>query len=315
MIKGALDASRLDRLRAATERAVKAITDLDPHRFGNSAHHHRYSFGRASKSGYEHDPDWAVMVDPPAVNAVLTELWGADYKCNGLGGDVSLPGAIGKQGLHSDISKAFKYEVIDTPEARALRPRHYGANNANLCHGRGRLFAKAVPYSSAETLGVEYLPKHDFSLNRHGPCGYLNVDYTTTDWTADIGATQVIRGSHLWPLPAPKLEEEDRAMRHSTLAGTPAGCAIIRDLRLFHAGTPNVSLDSVRVKPAASFVAPWWSSQPDARPMTQRVYRTLSPHGKRISSLIIGEEEDYDAEFYGAASFHGPHKPWFRHRL
>eukprot|EP01051_Picozoa_sp_SAG22_P026624 SAG22_NODE_8497_length_651_cov_0.967391_2_plen_103_part_01 len=85
VIKNALEKPRLERLRRATDRAVRAITELDPHRFGNSAHHHRYSFGRASKSGFEHDPDWAVMVDPPAVSAVLTELWGPDYLCNGIG--------------------------------------------------------------------------------------------------------------------------------------------------------------------------------------------------------------------------------------
>jgi hypothetical protein len=29
------------------EASVRAITSLDPRRYGNSAHHHRYSFGRA----------------------------------------------------------------------------------------------------------------------------------------------------------------------------------------------------------------------------------------------------------------------------
>lgn len=137
------------------------------------------------------------MVDPPAVTAVLTALWGPGYVCNGLGGDFSLPGAIGKQALHSDIGPAFKYQVLDTPQARALRPRHYGANNSNLQHGRGRLFARAVAYDAPEEPGVEYLAKHDTCLDREGPCGYLNVDYTTTAWTTDNGPTQVPRGHRL----------------------------------------------------------------------------------------------------------------------
>ena len=51
----------------------------------------------------------------------------------------------------------------------------------------------------------------------------------------------MIPKSHLWPLPCPKLDDEDRATRHSTLSGLGAGGAVIRDLRLWHAGTPNVS--------------------------------------------------------------------------
>ena len=50
------------------------------------------------------------MIDPPAVSAVLTELWG-EYCCNGVGGDFSLPGAVDKQRLHSDIADAFKYPL------------------------------------------------------------------------------------------------------------------------------------------------------------------------------------------------------------
>ncbi len=192
MIKHALDASRLARLREATDVAVRQICALDPMRHGNSSHHHRYSFGRASLSGYEHDPDWCVMIDPPAVLAVLTELWGPDFVCNGLGGDFSLPGAIGKQGLHSDINVGteggkFKYEVLDTPEARARRPRHYGVNNSNLQEGRVRMFTKPVPYEGPERPSVEYLRKDDSCLDRSGPCGFLNVDFVTIDWTDDIG--------------------------------------------------------------------------------------------------------------------------------
>ena len=106
--------------------------------------------------------------------------------------------------------------MIDTPEARALRPRHYGANNSNLQHGRGRLFAKSVPYDAPEKPGVEYLPKHDTSLDRESDCGFVNVDFLTEDWTTDMGATQLIRGSHLWPLSElPKLEDEEK--RHEEL--------------------------------------------------------------------------------------------------
>ena len=73
---------------------------------------------------------------------------------------------------------------------------------------------------------------------------------------------------------------------------------VLRDLRLFHAGTPNVSANRVRPKPASSYVAPWYSRQPDARPMTQRAYRSLSLAGQKICAPIVGQEEDRQAEYY-----------------
>ena len=40
----------------------------------------------------------------------------------------------------------------------------------------------------------------------------------------------------------PKQEDEDRATRHSTLAGATAGTAVIRDLRLWYAATLTTGL-------------------------------------------------------------------------
>ena len=327
VIRGVLGAGRLTQLQRAAERAVREICALDPLRQGNAGgKDHRYSFGRACKSGFECDVDWATMIDVPAVSAVLTEFWGDDYLCNGLGGDFSLPGATVKQGLHSDIGEAQKYEVIDSPEARSARPRHYGANNANLMGGRGRHFAREIAYDAPEAPGTEYLHTHNWwdpvgKASYRDPgvkCGVVNVDFVTVDLTPENGPTQLIAGSHHWPMSdCPTPDAEPDWMRLSTMAGLRAGAAVIRDLRLFHAGTPNVSR-VVRPKPAASFVAPWWTSQPDACPMTRRVYRSLSAHGRRVSRGLFDattaeehfEIEWYPSSFFGAVQLGQRRPPW-----
>lgn len=46
----------------------------------------------------------AVLIDPPALTAVLTAIYGSDdYLCAGCGGDFCLPGAVEYQNLHTDL--------------------------------------------------------------------------------------------------------------------------------------------------------------------------------------------------------------------
>ena len=73
-------------------------------------------------------------------------------------------------------------------------------------------------------------------------------------------------------------------MRLSTLAGAPAGAAIIRDTRAWHGGTPNLGRE-IRAMPNVEYMAPWYQD-PNFQPaMPYEIWQGLSPHAQRISML------------------------------
>ena len=65
---------------------------------------HRYCYGTASASRQMmHDRAWTSMIELPTTTPLLREIFGTDdYLVWGGGGDLSLPGAIEYQHLHTD---------------------------------------------------------------------------------------------------------------------------------------------------------------------------------------------------------------------
>jgi len=77
-------------------------------------------------------------------------------------------------------------------------------------------------------------------------------------------------------------------MKLSTCCPAPAGSVLIRDVRAWHGGTPNLS-DEVRAIPNAEFYAPWFIDvQPKSVPRT--IYNTLSAHAKWLCRYIVADE-------------------------
>lgn len=93
---------RCARGRAGLDDVIRSIVSLDPRRVGNRGSH-RYSCGTAECTHQQHA--WAALVDPPALMAILAEVFETEqFVCNtGTGGaDFTLPGALDFQHLHSD---------------------------------------------------------------------------------------------------------------------------------------------------------------------------------------------------------------------
>ena len=59
-----------------------------------------------------------------------------------------------------------------------------------------------------------------------------------TGHTAHNGVTRFVRGTHNSYEEVPSLENEPRWMKLAVTAPAPAGCAMIRDVRTWHGGTP-----------------------------------------------------------------------------
>jgi ectoine hydroxylase-related dioxygenase (phytanoyl-CoA dioxygenase family) len=107
VVRDALDAVQLERIRKATERALEEMLAVDPTCAaggGAGGLPHRYSFGSSSASRHMmHVDEWVELVDLPTTTPILTAIFGSpNYILIGGGGDVAMPGAIEYQGLHSD---------------------------------------------------------------------------------------------------------------------------------------------------------------------------------------------------------------------
>ena len=96
----------------------------------------------------------------------------------------------------------------------------------------------------------------------------------------------------------PSQADEPTWMKFATTAPCPAGCALIRDVRAWHGGTPNLSRE-VRAIPMAAYVAPWFN--PDAlgrAPTTNGKgllppsdFERLSEAGRRVAAGLVAEGE------------------------
>ena len=242
---------------------------------------HRYCYGTTSGSRQMmHDPAWTAMIDLPTTTPILTEIFGTDdYRVWGGGGDLSLPGAIEYQHLHTDGVDA--QPTGGDAEARLAYFRRQGMDVDS-----GKTFADL-----------------DFRTQRlvmdRTPSG-VTINFTMTDLTWENGPIREIPGTQTATQPPPVPAEEPEWMRLSTLVGAPAGSAIFRDVRTWHGATPNLSRE-IRALPSIEYSAGWRSGSGSQKTMPYEMWETLSPHARRICRLIRQEPGVWP---YGAGVMH-----------
>ncbi len=249
VVRDALSSDQLEYLRGGCDRVIHEIMAMDRNRRGNRGSH-RYSLGSASKTGQLlHHPEWAMLVDLPTLTPIVTAIFGAHtYMCRGGAGDVCLPGAVDYQRLHSDMGDR----------------RIHGDKVAGSFHDhRGILTYRDLPVPSVV-------------------CNFLMVDFTKIN-----GPTRQIPGTQHNHDPFPRLMDEPEWMKLSTVCPAPAGSVLIRDIRAWHGGTPNLS-DEVRAIPNVEFWAPWYR-EPLKRCMPREIYDGLSDHGRQLCEYIVSD--------------------------
>lgn len=249
VVKNVLDPEQLAFMQGGCERVVRDIMTMDKHRRGNRGSH-RYSFGSASRTGQLlHHPEWAMLVDLPTVTPIVTAIFGAPtYMCRGAAGDFCLPGAVEYQRLHSDMGDR----------------RQVGDRVAGSFHDhRGMLTYRDLPVPSVV-------------------CNFLMVDFTPLN-----GPTRQIPGTQHSRDPIPTINNEPQWMKLSTVCPAPAGSVLIRDIRAWHGGTPNLS-DHVRSIPNVEYWAPWYR-EPTYKCMPRDIFEQLTDHGKNLCEYIVAD--------------------------
>lgn len=251
-VANVLGAEQVDMLAAGCNEVIDEIVALDTDRKGNRGSH-RYSFGGSSLTRSQlHRPAWQMLLDIPAVTNIVSAIFGsADYCLRAASGDFCLPGAVDYQRLHADV--------------------------------RDWVDGGSTPFSA-------FHDPRGFMSIRDLPCPYVCVNFLPQEVTRLNGPTRQIPGTQHSREPIPGLDEEPEWMRLSTVCPLPAGSIMVRDVRAWHGGTPNVS-DEVRSIPNLEFYAPWFR-EPIVPGITYQDWRRLSAHAQRITRFCVQDSSE-----------------------
>ena len=249
VIADVLNSEQTEFLAAGCDEVAAEIVALDTENKGNRGTH-RYSFGGSSLTRSQlHRPEWQMLLELPLVDQMVSAIFGsADYALRAASGDFCLPGAIYYQPLHSDIR-----DYVDP---------------------------KQTPFSAfidpANTMSVRDLP-----------CPYVCVNFLPQELTTLNGATRQIPGTQNSRQPIPVLAEEPEWMRLSTVCPAPAGGMMIRDVRAWHGGTPNLS-DATRSIPNLEFYAPWFR-EPMVPGISYESFKKMSPRAQQLARFCVAD--------------------------
>lgn len=252
VIGDVLTSEQVGFLKSGCDAVIKDILALDEGRKGNRGSH-RYSFGGSSMTRSQlHRPEWQMLLDIPLVTRLLTALFGSpDYILRAASGDFCLPGAVDYQRLHSDAGNFI--DATRTPFSSFVDPR-------------GKVHINDLPSP------------------------YICVNFLPQDVTRLNGPTRQIPGTQHSLAHIPNLKDEPEWMRLSTVCPAPAGAIMIRDVRNWHGGTPNLS-DEVRSIPNLEFYAPWFR-EPIKPGITYHDFKTLPEHVQRLVQFSVADSSE-----------------------
>lgn len=247
-----LTANQISFLAKGCAEVADEILALDQNRNGTRGSH-RYSFGGSSMTRSQlHRPEWQMMLQVPFVDELVCAIFGSpDYALRAASGDFCLPGAHGYQPLHSDVSDWINPAI---------------SRFSSFHDPRGIMTIRDLP------------------------CPYVCVNFLPQDVTALNGPTRQIPGTQHSRVPIPMLEDEPEWMRLSTVCPAPAGAIMVRDVRAWHGGTPNVS-DLTRYIPNLEFYAPWFR-EPMVSGISYQDRIKLSERAQFLTRFCVADSGD-----------------------
>ena len=180
--------------------------------------------------------------------------------------------------------------LVDLPTVTPIVTAIFGSPDYHVRAARGDFcLPGAVEYQRLHTdigdrVGGFFDPRGILTL-RDLPCPVVTCNFLVQDFTRTNGPTRQIPGTQHSRENIPELAEEPLWMKYSTVCPVPAGSVMIRDLRAWHGGTPNLS-DEMRAIPNAAFLAPWFRERlPPAMP--REMFDLLSEYGRRICDQVV----------------------------
>lgn len=263
VVSDILNSDQIATLAAGCTEVIDEIVALDHDMQGNRGSH-RYSFGGSSLTRSQlHRPVWQMLLEIRAVTDLVEAIFGSpDFILRSASGDFCLPGAVEYQRLHADTR-----DWVD--------------------HG-------TTPFSAF------YDPAGRVSI-RDLPCPYVCVNFLPQELTRLNGPTRQIPGTQNSRTAIPTLEEEPEWMRLSTVCPAPAGSIIVRDVRAWHGGTPNLS-DAARSIPNLEFYAPWFR-EPIVPGITYPDFKKLSARAQEIVRFSVADSSE---ELVTGTTLHAP---------
>ena len=130
--------------------------------------------------------------------------------------------------------------------------------------------------------------------NPRWPPPMISVNFVVQDLTCMNGPTRMIPGTQLCQGQVPDPIPDD--WRHSCLYPVPSGAAIIRDVRVLHSGTPNLT-QTTRYLPSIEFVSSDFRSSerrdcfPPWRCLPSEMYEALPcPIKKTCKEIVAGKD-------------------------
>jgi len=249
VIENILNDDQIAQLNEGCDSVINEVVALDPERSGNRGIG-RYSFGGCSLTRSQlHRSAWQMLLEIRTASDVLDALFGStQYALRAASGDFCLPSTETYQRLHSDV-------------------RDYTS-------------AKTSPFSAFHD------PQGHMTI-RDLPCPYICLNFLPQELTRLNGPTRQIPGTQQSRAPIPSLNDEPEWMRLSTLCPVPAGSVVVRDVRAWHGGTPNLT-DATRSIPNLEFYAPWFR-EPIVPGISYADYRQLSEHAQYLARFCVAD--------------------------
>merc|ERR1712066_738698 len=91
--------------------------------------------------------------------------------------------------------------------------------------------------------------------NFDGKPPYIAVNFTVGNVRSHDGPMRILEGTHHATSLPPRWDEEPPEALVAAIAPLPPGCALIRDVRTWHSGTPNLG-PRTRYLPSCEYTPP-----------------------------------------------------------